>query len=90
MQVGGVQKRVDWERLGPTLVIASSLVLAIRTARWPLDSTPTASQLEWDAEVEHSVRLAKRVLSHLLAKTPGMFVHKDVPWYQATDDDVVS
>jgi hypothetical protein len=35
MQVGGMNKRVDYARLGPTLVIASSLVLAIRTARSP-------------------------------------------------------
>jgi hypothetical protein len=87
MQVGGVHKRVDHARLGPTLVIASSLVLAIRTARWSRGTLDTASQMEWEAEVEHSVRIANRVLSHLLSKSPGLFQQKDVPWYQPGEDD---
>jgi hypothetical protein len=87
MQVGGVHRQVDFARLGPTLVIASSLVLAIRTARWPRDAETTASQTEWDAEVEHSVRIANRVLSYLLAKSPGLFPQRDVPWYQPGEDE---
>lgn len=81
MRVGGIHKRVDHARLGPTLVIASSLVLAIRTAKWARDTDTTASQMEWEAEVEHSVRIANRVLSYLLSKSPAMFQQKDVPWY---------
>ena len=34
MRVGGVRREVDQQKLGPALLIASSLVLAIRTARW--------------------------------------------------------
>jgi len=33
-QVGGHRREVDYQKLGPSLLIASSLVLAIRTARW--------------------------------------------------------
>lgn len=33
-QVGGFRSEVDYQKLGPALLIASSLVLAIRTARW--------------------------------------------------------
>lgn len=87
MQVGGVNKEVDFTRLGPTLVIASSLVLAIRTARWSRDTVSTASQPEWEAEVEHSVRIANRVLSYLLARSPGLFQQRDVPWYQPSEDE---
>ncbi len=87
MQVGGVHKRLDHPRLGPSLLIASSLVLAIRTARWPREAVNTASQPEWDAEVEHSVQIATRVLSYLLSRSPGLFQQKDVPWYQPTEDD---
>ncbi len=72
--------------MGPTLVIASSLILAIRTARWPRIVVETASQPEWDAEVEQSVRLAHRIMSHLLAKSPFLFQQKDVPWYQPEDE----
>lgn len=32
-RVGGVRKEVDYQKMGPALLIASSLVLAIRTAR---------------------------------------------------------
>jgi hypothetical protein len=31
--VGGHRREVDYQKLGPALLIASSLVLAIRTAR---------------------------------------------------------
>jgi hypothetical protein len=34
MRIGGVRREVDQQKLGPALLIASSLVLAIRTARW--------------------------------------------------------
>lgn len=77
---------MDLSRMGPTLVIASSLILAIRTARWPRIVVETASQPEWDAEVEQSVRLAHRIMSHLLAKSPFLFQQKDVPWYQPEDE----
>ena len=33
MRVAGKERQVDFERLGPTLVIAASVILAIRTAR---------------------------------------------------------
>jgi hypothetical protein len=33
-QVGGYRREVDSQKLGPALLIASSLVLAIRTAKW--------------------------------------------------------
>ena len=33
--IGGYRREVDHQKLGPALLIASSLVLAIRTARWP-------------------------------------------------------
>jgi hypothetical protein len=32
-RVGGFRREVDYQKLGPTLLIASSLVLAIRTPR---------------------------------------------------------
>ena len=87
MEIAGYHKEVDLARIGPTLVIASSLVLAIRTAKWPMHFHETASSPEWDAEVEHSVRIAHRVLSHLISKSPFLFQQKDVPWYKPSDGD---
>ena len=87
MIVGGYNKKVDSSKLGPTLVIATSLILAIRTAKWPIATDLTTSIPEWGAEVERSVRIAKLVLSHLLAKSPSLFPHKDVPWYMPSEDE---
>jgi hypothetical protein len=87
-QVGGYRREVDFQKLGPALVIASSLVLAIRTARWPATYSDGLANMEWEKEVEHSVRIAKTVLSHLTTRSPDLFQMKDVPWYVATDDEV--
>jgi hypothetical protein len=73
--------------MGPTLVIASGLILAIRTAKWPRVVVDTASQVEWDAEVEQSVKIAHRILSHLLAKSPFLFPQRDVPWYRPSENE---
>jgi hypothetical protein len=87
MEIAGYRKQVDLSRLGPTLLIASSLILAIRTAKWPRITTETAAQIDWDLEVEQAVRMAHNVLSYLLAKSPFLFQHKDVPWYQPSADE---
>jgi hypothetical protein len=86
-QIGGYRRDVDYQKLGPALVIASSLVLAIRTARWPPTTSDGLAHVEWEKEVEHSVRIAKIVLSHLTSRSPELFQTKEVPWYVATDED---
>ncbi len=58
--VGGYRREVDYQKLGPALLIASSLVLAIRTARWDPTHSDGLANVEWEKEVEHSVRIAKR------------------------------
>jgi hypothetical protein len=55
-QVGGYRSEVEQQKLGPALVIASSLILAIRTARWPTTHSDGLANMEWEKEVEHSVR----------------------------------
>jgi hypothetical protein len=66
-------------KLGPALLIASSTVVAIRTARWSPTRSDGFAQVEWDTKVEHSVRIAKMVLSHLAACSPEPFQMKEVP-----------
>jgi hypothetical protein len=87
-QVGGYRREVDSQRLGPALLIASSLVLAIRTAKWSPTHSDGLSAVDWDKEVEHSARVAKIVLSHLTVRYPELFQGKDVPWFVATDEEV--
>jgi hypothetical protein len=87
-QIGGHRREVDYQKLGPSLLIAASLVLAIRTARWSPTHSNGLAHVEWDKEVEHSVRIAKIVLSHLTSRCPELFQTKEVPWYVATDEEV--
>lgn len=87
-RVGGVRKEVDYQKLGPALLIASSLVLAIRTARWPSTHSDGLADVDWQKEVEHSARVAKAMPTHLTTRFPTLFSSRDVPWYQATDADV--
>lgn len=54
-------------------------MLAIRTARWSPTHSDGLAHVEWEKEVEHSVRIAKIVLSHLTARSPELFQTKDVP-----------
>ena len=87
-RIGGYRREVDHQKLGPALLIASSLVLAIRTARWTPTHSDGVSYADWDKEVEHSVRIAKIVLSHLTSRCPELFQTRDVPWYIPVDDEV--
>jgi hypothetical protein len=45
MEVGGYNKEPDWVKIGPSLLVAASLVIAIRTAKWAANecSTPHLS-----------------------------------------------
>lgn len=87
-RIGGVRKEVDYQKLGPALLIASSLVLAVRTARWPATYSEGLAEVDWQKEVEHSARIAKAMLTHLTSRFPNLFTCRDVPWYQATDDEI--
>lgn len=87
-RIGGFRKEVEQERLGPTLAIAASLVLGIRTAKWPVTHSEGLSDAEWDKEIENSVRIARTVLSHLTTRHPELFRSREVPWYVATEEDM--
>lgn len=79
MPIGGYRREVDLTQLGPALLVASSLILAIRTARWKrIESGPAAAE-EWNREVEQSVLIAHRIFAHLISKSPFLFAHRNVP-----------
>ncbi len=88
MHVGGYNKKPDYPRLGPSLLIAASVILAIRTAKWGARQEGTASDRDLDKEVEHAITLANLVLTALLQKKASLFPSQDVPWYVATEEDV--
>jgi hypothetical protein len=88
MDIGGYEQRPDWPKMGPSLLIASCLTLAIRTAKWPPRSSGgTASDRDLESEVEHAIHLAGCVLSHLVSKRQSMFPQRQEPWFVSNDED---
>jgi hypothetical protein len=84
---GGYRTEVDQPKLGPALFITAGLILGMRTARWQATHSDGWAGEEWEKEVEHSARVAKRMLAFLATRHPDLFQSKKVPWYVATDDD---
>ena len=91
LKPGGYTKEVDRERLGPTLDIAASMIVAIRTARMlKPEGDPLLSNRELDEEIDRALKLAQRVLSSATHRWPEMFRQKEVPaWYEPDGTDVM-
>lgn len=87
LNVGGSNDSRDWPKMGPSLLIATALILAIRTAKWPPHSADANRGHEIEEEIGFSAHLAKRVLSHLVSRHESLFPNKKVPWYQADEED---
>jgi len=87
LDVGGYEDKPDWPKMGPSLLIATALILAIRTAKWPATFSAAESNRELEAEIEYSAHFAGRVLSILVHRRPEIFPSKKEAWYVANDDD---
>ena len=88
LEVGGTHTRADWPKMGPSLLIATCLILAIRTARWAAQSDAALSGVDLEQEIDHAAHLANRVLSKLVISNPELFPSRKEPWYQPNDEDV--
>ena len=87
LEVGGYHDEPDWPKMGPSILIATCLILAIRTAKWPPKWDKTASHTELDSEIEYAHRLASSVFSMLISKHSPMFPSKKKPCYQPDGED---
>jgi hypothetical protein len=87
MRIGGYKKVPDYVKLGPSLLIASCVILAIRTSKWAVRAGGPESQRDLDAEVDNAIFFADRVLSQLLKTKADLFPSKDVPWHVAAEED---
>jgi hypothetical protein len=85
----GHRDETAWPKLGPSLLIASCLILAVRTAKWSQRSRGTTADMDLEAEIEHAVTLARRTLSVLLKLAPSIFPQRKIPLYEAMDDEDV-
>jgi hypothetical protein len=88
LEVGGYEQRPDWPKMGPSLLIATAVILAIRTAKWPAVFDKSTSHPELDREIDFAAHLARSVLSRLMAKESAVFPQRREPWYQPSDEDV--
>ena len=87
LDIGGYEERPDWPKMGPSLLIATCLILAIRTAKRPALWDSQTSNVDLDAEIQYSAHLAGRVLMALVGSNQAIFPRKKEPWYQATHDE---
>ena len=51
LEVGGTKDHPDWPKMGPSLMIATCLILAIRTAKWPPNFDASFSEASLDQEI---------------------------------------
>ena len=59
------------QRLGPTMMISASLILAIRTAKRPPEYSKYLSNRDYEAELEFAVKVAGRLLDTAIRRKPG-------------------
>ena len=87
VNIGGYESVPDWPKMGPSLLIATCLIVAIRTARWSATHDSTTSNIDLDREIEHAARVAQRVFVTLIKEYPSIFPQSKSAWYQPTDED---
>lgn len=93
MRVTGHESSPDWPKLGPSVLIATALIVAIRTAKWPTvagsdDRTVSDVDPELDKEVSFATRISIRVMRELLKKHETLFPQKLEPRWEPTDENV--
>jgi hypothetical protein len=87
LDIGSFEQRPDWPKMGPSLLIGTCLILAIRTAKWPAIFDERCSEMDLDREIAYAAQLAGRVLAALVGRHESIFPSRMEPWYQATDED---
>jgi hypothetical protein len=91
MKVVGNERRPDWPKLGPSIIIATALIVAIRTAKWVAKSSADAQvsdvDVELDKEVSFAARISIRVMHELLRRHENLFPRRNVPIYDAGSEE---
>jgi hypothetical protein len=87
LDVGGHTDKPDWPKLGPSLLIATALIVAIRTAKWTANADSKISGPGLDQEIDFAAHVASRVLARLVRLNEVMFPQRKEPWYAADGED---
>jgi hypothetical protein len=73
--------------MGPSLLIAACLVLAIRMAKRPAVFNTSFSDVDLEGEIQYSIHLAHRVLSMLMSHDETIFPRLKELWYRPNGED---
>jgi hypothetical protein len=91
MKVVENERRPDWPKLGPSIIIATALIVAIRTAKWVAKSSADAQfsdvDVELDKEVIFAARISIRVMHELLRRHESLFPQRVVPIYEGGSEE---
>ena len=92
LKVTGHERSPDWPKLGPSVLIASALVVAIRTAKWssrPKNDCGGADiDHELDQEIRYATRMTIRIMRALMKDHECLFPQKLTPTWEPTGEDV--
>jgi hypothetical protein len=87
--IGGYEQRPNWPKMGPSLLIASCLILGIRTAKWSARSSGgTATDRDLEVEIEHAIHLVGQVFSALVSRHQSIFPQRREPWFAPNGEDL--
>jgi hypothetical protein len=91
MKVVRNERRPDWPKLGPSIIIATALIVAIRTAKWVAKSSADTQlsdvDVELDKEVSFATRISIRVMHELLRRHESLFPQRIVPICEAGSEE---
>jgi len=87
LDIGGYEDQPNWPKMGPSLLIATCLILAIRTAKWPSNFDGKVSAPDLDREIDYAAHLAGSVLRSRVSRHPNLFPSVRKPWYQPSGTD---
>ena len=73
--------------MGPSLLIATCLIVAIRTAKWSAKHDAATSDVELEKEISYAAHVSRRVFSTLIKEYPSLFPRTKQPWYKPTSED---
>jgi len=93
VRITGYERVPDWPNLGPSVLIATALIVAVRTAKWPAkpEVDPKFSDVdpELDKEIRFAMRVSARVMRALVSRHECLFPQKRVPTWDPAADEVM-
>lgn len=91
MKIVGQERRPDWPKLGPSILIPTALIVAIRTAKWAAkvagDPQFSDVDVDLDREVSFAARISIRVMHELLRRHESLFPQRLEPIYEAGSEE---